>query len=33
MDESTKELVPGKVAHLRPLLTEVLIKGFEKFDS
>jgi N-formylglutamate amidohydrolase len=33
MDETTKELIPSKVAHLRPLLTEVLIKGFEKFDS
>jgi N-formylglutamate deformylase len=33
MDEETKELIPDKVTHLRPLLTEVLIKGFEKFDS
>lgn len=33
MDEVTKELVPEKVAHLKPILTEVLIKGFEKFDS
>lgn len=33
MDETTKELVPSKVAHLRPMLTEVLIKGFEAFDS
>lgn len=33
MDETTKLLVPEKVAHLRPMLTEVLIKGFEKFDS
>ena len=33
MDEATKELIPSKVSHLRPLLTEVLIKGFEKFDS
>jgi N-formylglutamate deformylase len=33
MDEVTKGLVPNKVAHLRPMLTEVLIKGFEKFDS
>lgn len=33
MDETTKELVPEKVAHLRPALTEVLIKGFEQFDS
>lgn len=33
MDESTKELVPAKVAHLKPLLTDVLIQGFEKFDT
>lgn len=33
MDESTKELVPNKVAHLRPMLTEVLVRGFERFDS
>ncbi|MFP5384534.1 MAG: N-formylglutamate amidohydrolase [Bacteriovoracia bacterium] len=33
MDEATKELIPDKVSHLRPLLTEVLIEGFEKFDS
>ncbi len=33
MDESTKELVPEKVAHLKPLLTDVLIRGFERFDS
>ena len=33
MDEVTKELVPEKVANLRPLLTEVLIEGFTKFDS
>lgn len=33
MDEGTKELVPEKVAKLRPALTEVLIAGFEKFDS
>lgn len=33
MDEKSKELLPEKVSHLRPLLTEVLIKGFEKFDS
>jgi N-formylglutamate deformylase len=32
MDESTKELVPSKVDHLKPLLTKVLIEGFEKFD-
>lgn len=33
MDESVKELVPSKVQNLKPILTEVLIKGFEKFDS
>jgi len=33
MDESTKELVPSKVAHLKPMLTDVLIKGFEHFDT
>lgn len=33
MDESAKELIPSKVAHLKPVLTDVLIKGFEKFDS
>lgn len=33
MDEVTKSLIPEKVAHLRPLLTDVLIRGFEKFDS
>lgn len=33
MDEEKKILVPEKVAHLKPLLTETLIKGFEKFDS
>ncbi len=33
MEEATKELVPQKVVHLRPLLTNILIKGFEKFDS
>jgi N-formylglutamate amidohydrolase len=33
MDEGTKELVPSKVTHLKPLLTEVLIDGFKKFDS
>lgn len=33
MDENTKELVPSKVAHLKPLLTDTLIRGFEKFDS
>lgn len=33
MDEVTKELIPSKVAHLKPLLTAALIEGFEKFDS
>lgn len=33
MDESSKQLIPSKVSHLRPLLTEVLIKGFEAFDT
>ena len=33
MDESTKELVPSKVEVLKPNLTDVLIRGFEKFDS
>jgi N-formylglutamate amidohydrolase len=33
MDESSKELIASKVAHLKPLLTQVLIQGFEKFDS
>lgn len=33
MDEAKKILIPEKVAHLRPMLTEVLIKGFEAFDS
>lgn len=33
MDEVTKELVPSKVEHLKPRLTDVLIRGFEKFDS
>lgn len=33
MDESKKELLTDKVNHLRALLTEVLISGFEKFDS
>jgi N-formylglutamate amidohydrolase len=33
MDETTKALIPAKVSHLRPLLTEVLIEGFKKFDS
>ena len=33
MDEGTKELIPSKVSKLRPTLTDVLIRGFEKFDS
>lgn len=33
MDETKKELIPNKVALLRPHLTEVLIDGFTKFDS
>ncbi len=33
MDEVSKELIPSKVDHLRPLLTEVLIDGFIKFNS
>ena len=33
MDEVTKQLVPAKVEHLRPLLTDALISGFKKFDS
>ncbi len=33
MDEKTKELVPEKVHHLKPLLTDVLIRGFLEFDS
>lgn len=33
MDEVDKVLVPEKVHHLKPLLTDVLIRGFEKFDS
>ncbi len=33
MDEKTKELIPAKVAHLKPLLTAALIEGFVKFDS
>lgn len=33
MDESKKILVPEKAARLRPLLTEVLIRGFQKFNS
>ena len=33
MDEAKKELIPQKVAVLKPLLTEILIEGFEFFDS
>lgn len=33
MDENTKELIPAKVDHLRPRLTESLIDGFLKFNS
>jgi hypothetical protein len=33
MDETSKELLPLKVEKLKPLLTDVLIKGFETFDS
>jgi N-formylglutamate amidohydrolase len=33
MDETVKELIPSKVEQLKPLLTDVLIKGFEAFDS
>ena len=33
MDEKTKLLVPEKVVTLKPTLTDVLIRGFEHFDS
>jgi N-formylglutamate amidohydrolase len=33
MDESKKILLGDKVSNLKPILTEVLIKGFERFDS
>jgi N-formylglutamate amidohydrolase len=33
MDEVNKTLIHGKVAHLRPMLTEILIQGFDRFDS
>ena len=33
MDEATKELAAEKVSKLKPTLTQVLIEGFEKFDS
>lgn len=33
MDETKKTFLSEKVSHLRPILTEVLISGFEKFDS
>jgi N-formylglutamate deformylase len=33
MDEVKKSLISEKVNHLKPLLTGVLIRGFEQFDS
>lgn len=33
MDEVTKTLVSDKVQSLKPTLTQVLLQGFEKFDS
>ena len=33
MDEKTKLLIPEKVSALKPQLTDVLIRGFEQFDS
>jgi formiminoglutamase len=33
MDESTKQLISTKVELLKPRLTEILIKGFETFDT
>jgi N-formylglutamate amidohydrolase len=33
MDEEQRGLIPEKVARLRPVLTEVLIKAFEKFNT
>jgi N-formylglutamate amidohydrolase len=33
MDETNKVLIPMQVDVLKPLLTSVLIKGFENFDS
>lgn len=33
MDEIKKELIASKVEKLKPILTQVLIEGFEKFDS
>lgn len=33
MDEENKELLIDKVGSLRPSLTQVLVDGFEKFDS
>jgi N-formylglutamate deformylase len=33
MDESTKQLTSTKVEILKPLLTNILIKGFENFDT
>nr|MBA2403417.1 hypothetical protein [Bdellovibrionales bacterium] len=33
MDETTKQLIPAKVETLKPMLTDVLLRGFETFDS
>jgi N-formylglutamate amidohydrolase len=33
MDESTKELILPKAMQLKAILTDVLIRGFEEFDS
>jgi len=33
MDETTKKLIPAEVKKLKPLLTTILINGFETFDS
>jgi len=33
MDEKTKELLPSKVNPLKETLTDVLIRGFKKFDT
>ena len=33
MDESSKELIPNKAALVKSALTDVLIRGFEAFDS
>jgi N-formylglutamate amidohydrolase len=32
MNEVSKELLPEKVKNLKPLLTDVLVRGFEHFD-